>query len=150
MSESHSTPAAQGGGLASVPSRLGNVADALSGALAAWATRDDSKAQPDAREAANTAMASIDTMLAELHSARSALLAEIRASDDATAARVDALLAQAAIRDGLPSTAAHPFIRPGQVAPDLPAPDNCMACGQPEAGHPAGAVAIRAAAGGAR
>jgi hypothetical protein len=27
------------------------------------------------------------------------------------------------------------FTRPGQVAPDRPAPDRCMACGQPEAGH---------------
>lgn len=30
----------------------------------------------------------------------------------------------------------HAFIRPGQVAPDLPAPDNCVRCGQPEAAHP--------------
>jgi hypothetical protein len=94
MSESHSTRAAQGGGLASVPSRLGNVTDVLSGALATWATRDDSKAQPEVRQAANTAMASIDTMLAELHSLRSALVAEIRVNDDATEARVDKLLAE--------------------------------------------------------
>ena len=31
----------------------------------------------------------------------------------------------------------HPFARPGQVAPDRPAPDACMVCGQPEAAHPA-------------
>jgi hypothetical protein len=89
--------------------------DTLSGALATWATRDDSKAQPDVRQTANTAMAAIDTMLAELHSARSALLAEIRASDDATDARVDALLAvpleerlaarEAQIRAGLDAAA---------------------------------------------
>jgi hypothetical protein len=30
---------------------------------------------------------------------------------------------------------AHMFIRPGQVAPDLPAPDRCMTCGEPQAGH---------------
>lgn len=29
----------------------------------------------------------------------------------------------------------HRFVRPGQVAPDRPAPDACMECGQPEAGH---------------
>ncbi|HEY8042985.1 MAG TPA: hypothetical protein VIF35_01860 [Streptosporangiaceae bacterium] len=54
-------------------------------------------------------------MLAELHLARSALLAEIRASDDATDARVDALLAvpleerlaarEARIRAGLDAAA---------------------------------------------
>ena len=74
-------------------SRLGNLADVLSGALATWAARDDSKPQPDVREAANTAVVSIDTMLALLLEARSALVAEIRASDDATDARTDALLA---------------------------------------------------------
>jgi hypothetical protein len=29
----------------------------------------------------------------------------------------------------------HQFTRPGQVAPDRPAPDACMICGQPEAAH---------------
>jgi hypothetical protein len=72
---------------------LENCTEVLSGALALWATRDDAKAQPGVREAANTAMAAIDTMLAELHSARSALVGEIRRADDATDARVDALLA---------------------------------------------------------
>jgi hypothetical protein len=34
----------------------------------------------------------------------------------------------------------HRFVRPGRVAPDRPACDACMECGQPEAGHrPAGA-----------
>lgn len=72
---------------------LGNCAAVLSEALAVWAGRDDSRAQPEVREAANTALLSIDTMLAALHSARSVLVAEIRASDDAAAVRVDALLA---------------------------------------------------------
>ena len=31
----------------------------------------------------------------------------------------------------------HPFVRPGQVAPDRPAPDRCMDCGQAESAHPA-------------
>ena len=65
----------------------------LSGALATWATRDDSKAEPDVRQAANTAMDAIDAMLAGLHTQRAALVAEIRASDDATDARVNAMLA---------------------------------------------------------
>jgi hypothetical protein len=34
-------------------------------------------------------------------------------------------------------TADHRFIRPGQVAPDRPAPDACMVCGATEAEHPA-------------
>jgi hypothetical protein len=29
----------------------------------------------------------------------------------------------------------HHFTRPGQVAPDRPAPDTCMVCGQPEGAH---------------
>jgi hypothetical protein len=62
-------------------------------ALAQWAARDDSKADPHARMAANTAMDAIDAMLRELHGLRSRLVGEIRASDDATAARVDAMLA---------------------------------------------------------
>lgn len=86
MSESHTTPAAP-------VARLDNVLAVLGTALATWATRDDSQAQPDVRESANTAMAAIDTMLAELHTARSVLVSQIRASDDATDARVDALLA---------------------------------------------------------
>jgi hypothetical protein len=61
-------------------------------ALAQWETRDDSKAQPEIRRAANTAMTTIDAMLGQLHAVRSRLVGEIRASDDATAARVDAML----------------------------------------------------------
>jgi hypothetical protein len=77
--------------------RLGD--DGLGGvlgvALAQWAVRDDARADPDARRAANTAMAAIDAMLGELHQLRSRLVVEIRASDDATAARVDAMLEEA-------------------------------------------------------
>jgi hypothetical protein len=29
----------------------------------------------------------------------------------------------------------HAFVRPGQVAPDRPAPDRCIACAEPEAAH---------------
>jgi len=65
----------------------------LTVALNTWAGRDDTKAQPQVREAANTAMSAIDMMLAKLHAARSVLVSEIRVSDDATDARVDAMLA---------------------------------------------------------
>jgi len=34
---------------------------------------------------------------------------------------------------------AHAFVRPGQVAPDLPAPDACVRCGLPAAAHGPGA-----------
>jgi len=61
-------------------------------ALAQWMARDDSKAEPEVRRAANTAMDVIDSMLAELYGLRSRLVTEIRAADDATAARADALL----------------------------------------------------------
>lgn len=57
-------------------------------ALAQWAVRDDSKADPEARRAANTAMEAIDAMLAELHAVRSRLVAEKRQSDDANDARL--------------------------------------------------------------
>jgi hypothetical protein len=32
----------------------------------------------------------------------------------------------------------HQFVRPGQVAPHLPAPDHCMMCGKSDAEHQAG------------
>jgi hypothetical protein len=64
----------------------------LETALALWVTRDDTKAQPDVRQAANTAMDAVDTALRELHGVRAQLVGEIRASDDATAARAAELL----------------------------------------------------------
>jgi hypothetical protein len=74
-------------------------------ALAQWETRDDSKAQPEIRRAANTAMTEIDRMLRELHAVRARLVGEIRASDDATAARVDAMLEAAKTDDTTPEAA---------------------------------------------
>ena len=38
----------------------------------------------------------------------------------------------------LESAACESFGRPGQVAPDRPAPDACMRCGRPESHHHAG------------
>ena len=64
----------------------------LAVALAQWMARDDSKADVGARQAANTAMDAIDAMLRELYQLRARLVTEIRAADDATAARVDELL----------------------------------------------------------
>lgn len=69
----------------------------LSAAHAHWSGRDDSKAQPAVRQAANVAMDSIDALLFELHRLRCALMTEIRISDDIASARVDALLSGGAL-----------------------------------------------------
>jgi len=63
-------------------------------AVAQWSVRDDSKAQPEIRQAANVAMAAVDDMLSTLHRLRGQLVTEIRQSDDASAARADALIAK--------------------------------------------------------
>lgn len=76
-----------------VYAKLEDPTGVLSVALGQWEDRDDTRPQPEVRRAANTAMDAIDAMLAELHQMRSRLVGEIRASDDATAARADALLA---------------------------------------------------------
>ncbi len=68
-----------------VPDRLDAHLVVLGAALTRWAARDDTRAQPDVRRAASIAMGAIDAMVAELYQARAALLAEIHASDDATA-----------------------------------------------------------------
>ena len=73
-------------------SRLHEHNGVLGVALAQWMARDDSKAQPAIRQAANTAMDEIDAMLRELHTLRGQLVSEIRDSDDASDARADALL----------------------------------------------------------
>jgi hypothetical protein len=65
--------------------------DELASALVAWATRDDTKAQPEIRQAANDAMDAIDGALRELHGIRS-MVGEIRDSDDAGVAWADELL----------------------------------------------------------
>jgi hypothetical protein len=73
-------------------------------AHAQWAVRDDTKPQPEIRQAANTAMAAIDDMLTALHRLRSRLVTEIRQSDDASAARVDAMLAASRARQATVTT----------------------------------------------
>ena len=66
----------------------------LAVALAQWMARDDTKAQPEIRRAANTAIDTIDNMLRELYELRARLVTETRQADDAAAARVDELLRQ--------------------------------------------------------
>jgi hypothetical protein len=61
--------------------------------LAAWEARDEPDAP--ARRAASYALNAIDGALASLHRVRARLVGEIRAADDATAARADALLDRA-------------------------------------------------------
>ena len=72
--------------------RLGEHNGVLGVALAQWMARDDSKPEPEIRQAANTAMDAIDAMIAELHQLRARLAGEIREAGDASAARADALL----------------------------------------------------------
>ena len=87
-----STPSAASGSDAhwDVRSRLQDPVDMLALALGQW---QDGRPPPFARRAASTAVGQIDHMLAELHQMRARLISEIRASDDAHAARVDAMLA---------------------------------------------------------
>lgn len=75
------------------PAALMEHVEELGAALALWDTRDDTKPQPEVRQAANTAVGEIDTLLRKLHHIRMHLVSEVRRSDDAGAARVDALLA---------------------------------------------------------
>jgi hypothetical protein len=60
--------------------------------LARWAYRDE--AGPEVRQAANCAVESIDGALRQLHRIREQLVGQIREFDDATAKRVDELLAR--------------------------------------------------------
>ena len=75
-----------------VYAKLEDPMGVLSVALGQWERRDDTGPQPQVRRAANEAMTTIDQMLADLRKMRSRLVGEIRATDDAAAARVDALL----------------------------------------------------------
>jgi hypothetical protein len=79
-----------------VHAKLEDPAGALSAALGQWEDRDDGKAQPAVRRAANEAMDTIDAMVAELYAMRSRLVTEIRASDDIHGARIDVMLSRSA------------------------------------------------------
>jgi hypothetical protein len=75
--------------------QLENLAAVLGSALAEWAERDPAAGATAAQTgAANTAMAAIDDALSTLHRVRQQLVTERRADQDATAARVDAMLAE--------------------------------------------------------
>jgi hypothetical protein len=73
-------------------SALRSHADQLGVSLAIWSARDDGKPDAHARRCANDALDAIDAALRALHQVRQRLTDEIRASDDASAARVDRLL----------------------------------------------------------
>lgn len=60
--------------------------------LGQWDGRDDTKAQPEVRQAGSAAVAAIDALLRDLHTIRRRLIGEIHASDTASAARSCALL----------------------------------------------------------
>ena len=75
-----------------VHARLEDPMGVLAIALGQWEDRDETRPQPEVRRAANTAMDEIDLMLRELHAMRARLVSEIRASDDTSASRADALL----------------------------------------------------------
>jgi hypothetical protein len=64
--------------------------------LGAWLAIWEARHEPDAhaRHCASDAVDAIDAALHDLHALRSRLVGEIRAGDDATAARADALLAR--------------------------------------------------------
>jgi hypothetical protein len=64
--------------------------------LATWLAIWEARKEPDAfaRRCASDAVDAVDAALGELYGIRSHLVAEIRAANDATAARADALLAR--------------------------------------------------------
>ena len=82
-----------------VHAKLEDPVGVLAVALAQWETRDGTRPQPEVRRAANTAMDAIDSMLRDLHAMRSRLVGEIRADDEATGRRADALLADGPVPD---------------------------------------------------
>lgn len=67
--------------------RLRERVEEISGALAYWADRDTAKAQPEVRQAVNTAVESIDAALSTLHRIRRRLDHEMRQFDDAAVRR---------------------------------------------------------------
>lgn len=66
----------------------------IGASLALWAQRDGNTGTVEQRQAANAAMDAIDALTRELHNLRSHLVREMRAYDDETGRRVDAMLAE--------------------------------------------------------
>ncbi len=73
-------------------SALRSGVDDLGTWLAIWENRKEPDAH--ARRCASDAVDALDAMLGHLYGVRAQLVSEIRKSDDATAAKVDALLAR--------------------------------------------------------
>ena len=73
-------------------SALRDSTEDLATALFIWEDRDDAKPDAMARRKASEAVDAIDEMLRTLHPVRERLIGEIRVADDASAARIDALL----------------------------------------------------------
>ena len=79
--------------------QLAGLAADLGVLIARWGTDTAAgEREPDAIRAGHAAVEAIDDMLRELHRARHKLTAAIRADQDATAAQVDAMLAEARAR----------------------------------------------------
>ena len=83
-------------------SALRGHVDDLGAWLAIWSARQEGRPDAPARRCANDAVEVIDAALADLHRIRQQLVGEIRDSDDATAARADALLRRGGARPGGP------------------------------------------------
>jgi hypothetical protein len=75
---------------------------------------DHTKAQPDIRQVANTAVAAADDMLSTLHRLRQPFVTELRQSDEATAAGVDAMLATQRAGNGERLAGAAVLLRRGR------------------------------------
>jgi hypothetical protein len=82
-----------GGAYAGESAAILDGAAMLAAHLTLWSARDDGEPDAAARRSANEAMDAIDRALRQLHALRERLADDMRASDDAAAARVDALLA---------------------------------------------------------
>jgi hypothetical protein len=83
----------QDGGYDDALTALRNHVEDLAVALAIWEARQEDAPDPHARRCASDAVGAIDASIGELHAIRARLITEVRASDDATAMRADALLA---------------------------------------------------------
>ena len=66
----------------------------LPAVVATWESRSEDRPDAEARRAGSDAIDIIDDCLTALHALRASLISQIRTSDDANAARVDALLAR--------------------------------------------------------
>lgn len=73
---------------------IGAQFDKLAVSLVKWDGRDNSVPQPEVRQAGSDAIAAIDAMSRDLYQLREQLVGQMRETDDAADARIDALLAK--------------------------------------------------------